>query len=187
MAVKIRTGIFQKMWRKAPGGVTRRHNDPGRGRGQYMGKCGQLVIWRPHPPPFLASNLTKWAGKRRRDLHVVVMLSHQVECLWRFLANSSVVSWPVPVVTTHPMWGLCGHRAVDLGPGAVQHGGGQLCVLGGRKPGHGVGAMLLRVRHRPRVSMVSSVSLVSLRVHIHHETACLWGGRRLRARVNVGV
>ena len=100
-----------------------------------------------------------------------------------------MVSWPVPVVTVHPMRGLCGHRAVDLGPGAVEHGGGQLCVLGGREPRHGVGAMILplSVRHRPRVSMVSSVSLVSLRVHIHDEAAGLGSGGRLRARMNVGV
>ena len=65
------------------------------------------------------------------------------ECLKRYLANSSVVSWPVPgdraVVVTHP--GLRGHgAAVDLGPGAVEDGGGELRVLRGGESGHGVRA-----------------------------------------------
>lgn len=67
-------------------------------------------------------------------------------------------------MVTHPRphgpGGLRGHRAaVDLGPGAVEDGGGELGVLGGGESGHGVGAAggrgALGVRHRPRVPDVS--------------------------------
>ena len=154
-------------------------SDPGRGRGQYMGKCGQLVVASLLHP--LAANL-KWAVGRRRGRHGNVI---DEECL-KILTNSSVVSWPVPsAVVTHPPDGPGGlrHRAVNLGPGAVQDGRDEVGVLRGGEPGHGVRAAgergALRVRHRPRVPDVSwwhglRVSLVGLRVHVHHEAAGLW-------------
>jgi len=53
--------------------------------------------------------------------------------------DSSVVSWPG--VLPQPVPALRHrHRAVDLRPGAVEDGGGELGVLGGGERGHGVGA-----------------------------------------------